>query len=89
MDCAGPLQRNIIFISIQSCNTEGQVSPCVPGQEWRQSNIRNTLGAMRDYSRMSAGGHFQRLLSNKYCTFIVTPTVTYTSTLKMPCAMTI
>jgi hypothetical protein len=63
MECAGPLQRNIIFTSIQSCDTEGQVSPIVPAQEWRQSNLRNALGDMRDYSHMYAGGHFQRLLS--------------------------
>jgi len=56
-------QRNIIFTSVQSCNTEGQVSPFVPAQEWRQSNLRKTLGDMRDYSHMSAGGHIQRLLS--------------------------
>jgi hypothetical protein len=63
MDCAGPLQRNIIFTSVQSRNTKGQVSPFVPAQEWRQSNLRNTLGDMRDYNHMSAGGHIQRLLS--------------------------
>jgi hypothetical protein len=54
----------IFFTSIQSCNTEGQVSPCVPGQEMRQSNIRNTLGDMRDYSHMSAAGSIPTLTVN-------------------------